>query len=265
MAGCDDDCLGARCACVIQGGEGMDVDGAGTANSPFVVRALGGDEYQSVPPGVLAMHGAASAGLASKAPSAVPAGWLLCDGAAYSRTAYPELFAAIGTTYGGAGSSFNVPDMVAKLPMGADALYPLGSDGGSFTSTLVPNQMPAHTHTFDHGHGGVLNTGYVSSDHAHSGYTSDAIAPIGHNHGVAAGTQNVRSQGFYRGSGVIAQTIPTSTDGLHNHSVSTSGISAVHTHALGFPAHAGQSGSVGASTPVNITNPYLALGFIIKT
>ena len=43
---------------------------------------------------------------------AVPAGYLLCDGAAVSRTMYPDLFSVIGTTYGaGDGSTtFNVPD-----------------------------------------------------------------------------------------------------------------------------------------------------------
>lgn len=42
----------------------------------------------------------------------IPSGYLLCDGAAYSRTAFPDLFAAIGTDYGsGDGSTtFNVPD-----------------------------------------------------------------------------------------------------------------------------------------------------------
>lgn len=42
----------------------------------------------------------------------VQAGWLLCDGSAVSRTMFPDLFAAIGTTYGaGDGSTtFNVPD-----------------------------------------------------------------------------------------------------------------------------------------------------------
>lgn len=40
-----------------------------------------------------------------------PAGWLLCDGSSVSRTDYPELFSAIGTTYGsGDGrSTFNLP------------------------------------------------------------------------------------------------------------------------------------------------------------
>lgn len=44
--------------------------------------------------------------------STIPAGYLLCDGSAVSRTMYPNLFAAIGTTYGaGDGSTtFNVPD-----------------------------------------------------------------------------------------------------------------------------------------------------------
>lgn len=43
---------------------------------------------------------------------AVPAGYLLCDGAAVSRTMYPDLFSVIGTTYGaGDGSTtFNLPD-----------------------------------------------------------------------------------------------------------------------------------------------------------
>jgi hypothetical protein len=42
----------------------------------------------------------------------IPSGYLLCDGSAVSRTMYPDLFAAIGTTYGsGDGSTtFNVPD-----------------------------------------------------------------------------------------------------------------------------------------------------------
>jgi microcystin-dependent protein len=40
----------------------------------------------------------------------VPAGYLICDGSSYNRDQYPNLFNAIGTTWGGSGSSFNVPD-----------------------------------------------------------------------------------------------------------------------------------------------------------
>lgn len=52
---------------------------------------------------------------------AVPAGHLLCDGAAVSRTMYPDLFSVIGTTYGaGDGSTtFNVPDLTDKFIEGS--------------------------------------------------------------------------------------------------------------------------------------------------
>ena len=45
--------------------------------------------------------------------SSAPAGWLICDGSAVSRSVYSQLFSAIGTTYGsGNGSTtFNLPDL----------------------------------------------------------------------------------------------------------------------------------------------------------
>ena len=45
--------------------------------------------------------------------STAPFGTLICNGAAISRSAYPELFDAIGTTWGaGDGSTtFNIPDL----------------------------------------------------------------------------------------------------------------------------------------------------------
>lgn len=45
--------------------------------------------------------------------STVPTNWLLCDGAAVSRSTWPSLFSAIGTTYGvGDGTTtFNLPDI----------------------------------------------------------------------------------------------------------------------------------------------------------
>jgi microcystin-dependent protein len=87
------------------------------------------------------------------APSALPAGWLACDGAAVSRTTYADLFAAIGTTYGpGDGSTtFNVPDLRGNVPIGAGSSYTLGSVGGEATHTLTTAEMPSHSHV-DTGH-----------------------------------------------------------------------------------------------------------------
>lgn len=57
-----------------------------------------------VPPGIVALH-----------LNPPPSGWLLCNGAAVSRTTYAVLFAAIGTTFGvGDGSTtFNLPTLAA--------------------------------------------------------------------------------------------------------------------------------------------------------
>jgi|CXWL01.1.fsa_nt_gi hypothetical protein len=43
-------------------------------------------------------------------------GWLACDGASYLRASYPNLFAAIGTTFGAAdGTHFNVPTIASGV------------------------------------------------------------------------------------------------------------------------------------------------------
>ena len=51
----------------------------------------------------------------------VPAGWMLCDGTAISRTTYSALFSAVNTTYGvGDGAStFNLPDARGMFLRGA--------------------------------------------------------------------------------------------------------------------------------------------------
>ena len=68
-----------------------------------------------------------------------PAGYLLCDGAAVSRTDYADLFAVISTTYGaGNGSTtFNVPDLQGKLPQGYESgNYAMAGTGGANTVTV---------------------------------------------------------------------------------------------------------------------------------
>lgn len=49
----------------------------------------------------------------------LPSGWLWCDGSQYSRSSYPALFAAIGTTYGNTSiSTFKVPDLRGQFIRG---------------------------------------------------------------------------------------------------------------------------------------------------
>mgnify|MGYP001461828391 CR=1 FL=1 len=79
-----------------------------------------------------------------------PAGYVLCDGAAISRTTYADLFAVIASTYGaGNGSTtFNVPDLQGKTPQGYDgSTYNLAATGGANTVTVAVtnNQAAANT------------------------------------------------------------------------------------------------------------------------
>ncbi|MFW6764992.1 phage tail protein [Acinetobacter pittii] len=75
-----------------------------------------------------------------------PTGFLKANFAAVSRTAYPELFAAIGTTYGaGDGvNTFNVPEGRAEFPRGLDDGR--GIDPGRVIGSWQADSMKAHQH-----------------------------------------------------------------------------------------------------------------------
>jgi microcystin-dependent protein len=86
--------------------------------------------------------------------AAAPSYWLLCDGAAISRTAYPDLFTIIGTTYGaGDGSTtFNLPNLKGRVPVGRDAAQTefdvLGETGGEKAHVLTIAELAAHNHSY---------------------------------------------------------------------------------------------------------------------
>lgn len=52
--------------------------------------------------------------------STAPTGFLVCNGAGVSRTFYPDLFAAIGYSFGGSGNTFNLPDLRGEFIRGWD-------------------------------------------------------------------------------------------------------------------------------------------------
>jgi len=88
--------------------------------TPTVTAA--GITYNPDPIGIIKMYGGGTA----------PNGYLLCDGSAVSTTTYANLFAVIGYSFGGSGSTFNLPafhDATGRFPR---AQTP-GATGGSLT------------------------------------------------------------------------------------------------------------------------------------
>jgi len=82
-------------------------------------------------------------------------GWHICDGSSLPINGNEALYSLIGTTYGGNATSFNLPDLRGKLPVGTGVIsggtnnYVLGQGGGVTEVTLTEATTPAHTHNFN--------------------------------------------------------------------------------------------------------------------
>lgn len=82
--------------------------------------------------------------------------YLLCNGAAVSRTTYAALFAQIGTRYGAgdASTTFNLPDFQGRSPIGAGSGSGLtfrdinSPEVGEESHTPTIAEMAAHKHTW---------------------------------------------------------------------------------------------------------------------
>jgi microcystin-dependent protein len=116
--------------------------------------------------------------------STLPTGWLKCEGQEVSRSTYAALFAAIGTTYGEGDKSttFNVPNYIERVPMGAGTTNKLGAKLGTGTVSLTANQLASHTHV-------VVDTG-----HAHTPVAGNewGIVQSGVTYGWAIGEGSYR-------------------------------------------------------------------------
>ena len=135
---------------------------AGTVEGDFLGGTVTADKFVSTAmAGMIQMFGGSTA----------PTGWLLCNGAAVSRTDYAALFAVIGTTYGtGDGSTtFNLPNLQGKFPLGSSSSYSLASTGGSKDAIV-----PYHNHSMT----SVLTSASVSIASSKAATSSSGISDI---------------------------------------------------------------------------------------
>lgn len=159
--------------------------------------------------------------------STVPSGWLLCDGTSYPTATYPDLYNAIGYTYGGSGANFNVPDARGRILVGKDAgtFASLGGTGGAETVTLTATQIPGHTHS------GTTGSNNANHSHTFPGATA------------AGGSASM----YAPGGATLAANTSTSTQ------------SSNHVHAFTT-----DNGTGGGGSHTNL-QPYLVVNQIIKT
>lgn len=182
--------------------------------------------------------------------SVVPNGFLKANGANVSRTTYAELFAVIGTNYGGGDGSttFTLPDLRGEFIRGWDDGR--GLDSGRGIGSLQLQSYQSHTHTAssagngDHAHTVTGNTS-VNGNHAHT-YTD----PLVGNDGVKVGS----------GSGLAAYRTATNggttlSNGDHSHTINgTTNFTGAHNHTI----------TVNASGDAETRPRNVALMYLIK-
>ena len=201
---------------------------------------------------------------ASNAPNS---NWKICNGDAISRSTYSALFGVIGTTYGaGDGSStFNIPDLQSRVPIGKSGTYGLGSTGGAATvassgsigaitpagtvstsvsvnnHTLTTSQIPSHSHFTSSSGNGFPNQ--VQSNGALT-VTSKSNGGAGNNDYI-----------FFGVSGQADQSPSQSVGGggSHNHGASASS---------SFSGNSVTPSYTGSAT--SVVQPYVALNYIIR-
>ena len=130
-------------------------------------------------------------GTAAKLARLEAQGWLKCDGRTVSKTTYPDLVAAIGTTYGGNGApNFLLPDMRSMFLRGVDDGSERDPDrgaraGGARVGSTQGDQLRNHQHTWDHFFYNISQSGDAIAAHqpSDSGHTENNTRQATNNDG----------------------------------------------------------------------------------
>jgi hypothetical protein len=173
----------------------------------------------------------------------IPSGWALCDG-----------------NNGAAINGQLIPDLRDRFVMGAGNIYGVLSSGGQRSI----NNVVAHSHSVSgttsvnnvgHTHGGVTNN---AGNHKHVFPGDDQLFNANNRGGWTANSVTSFNYDARSVLGGAGQLWETTAAGSHNHTFTTSGESSNHLHTF-----SGDTSSEGVSS-IDITNPYVALAFIIK-
>jgi microcystin-dependent protein len=111
-----------------------------------------------------------------------PTQWAMCTGTILPISQNTALFALIGTFYGGNGqTTFGLPDLRSRTPLGSDNNYPIGELAGMENVTLINTQIPQHTHLVAASNGnasvfGIDNAIFAQGNHRNT--ATKAYGPV---------------------------------------------------------------------------------------
>ncbi|HIQ35269.1 MULTISPECIES: phage tail protein [Acinetobacter] len=173
----------------------------------------------------------------------VPQGWAACNGQLLSIAQYQALFSLLGTTYGGDGrTTFALPNLGGRFAMGHNNTNQLGQSAGHSSTTLTVANLPAHNHIVP---AETVSTAISLTLQASNGggNTSDP-------------TNAVWANANDPTTGGIFDTFTQNPSQLMNMKPVSS--------PANIPLPQQNTSIAGGSIPVDITNPYLVLYYIIS-
>jgi microcystin-dependent protein len=221
----------------------------------------------------------------------LPTGYLWAEGATVLRSSYPALADVLGVA--GGATSYTLPNLTGRFPLGASGAHVSGVAGGAEQVTLTIAQLATHTHTATITQGGTHdhNAGTTDPAGAHQHAGSSVGVAGSHDHAIWAAPVDISGLGssvhmfptgvLWGNPGNAGQTgmprggpiFPTWPDGAHIHGL-TIAPDGGHVHGLATDSAGSHTHSItidpagGNNTappdPVPTMPPFYVGRYIIK-
>lgn len=175
-----------------------------------------------------------------------PVGYLAANGQLLQVSAYPALFKLLGTTYGGNGTQFALPNLTSRAPWGAANPSELGVPQGAPQVVLSQANIPSHGHAMPTiGGTATINLG---------GVPFNAVAPVATPPAFSNGATVFPTNG----------SLSTGLTGLYTTNAPTPGTTASLPVTVGGNALLqGQTSSVGQAQPIQVVSPSVQITYCV--